>query len=152
MHVCPFHLQKTHKIDFYSWKRARLFCREVFNAHQTDGFKAAFQLLFFFYWPQLERRYSKKKHIRCDQCLIPKQLLLLVLSLSLHVWTFQASNLLPSWESLWHSSSWKSSPVKQPDLYTFLTCASALQHIPDLCSPTHGSRGRVICYTPHFLS
>lgn len=52
-----------------------------FNAHQTDGFKAAF--LFFSNWPQLERHYCKKNHIRSDQRLIPKQLLLLLCSLSL---------------------------------------------------------------------
>ncbi len=99
---------------------------------------------------------KKKTHIRSDQCLILKPLMFsLCLFSSLSLCTcenFRHLNLLPSWESLWHSSSWKSSTVKQPDLYTFLTCASAPQHMLDLCSPTHSSQGRVICYTPHFLS
>lgn len=168
MHVwlCLFQLQKTHKIDIYSWKRARLFCREVFNAHQTDQGSRPhssqlfpfFSFLFFFSFTGLNLKDITAKSIRSDQCLIPKQLLLLVCylplfpSLCVHVWKFQANNSLPSWGSLWHSSSWKSSAVKPPDLYSFLTCTSGFQHMLDLRSPTHGSRGRVIYYTPHFLS
>lgn len=37
-------------------------------------------------------------------------------------------------------------------VYTFLTCASAFQHMLDLCSPTHGSRGIGVCYTLHISS
>lgn len=128
------------------------------QGHIPLNFFLFFFSFLFFSFTGLNLKDITAKSIRSDQCLIPKQLLLLVCylplfhSLCVHVWKFQANNSLPSWGSLWHSSSWKSSAVKPPDLYSFLTCTSGFQHMLDLRSPTHGSRGRVIYYTPHFLS
>lgn len=115
-------------------------------------------LFFFFFltstWNTLwkKKTHLKTSHIRSDQCEISKSILLFFSSVSPHVWRFQASNSLPSWESFWHSSTWKSSTEKQPDLYTFWSVHLRSNTHTHLCSSTHGSRGRVIRYGPHFLS
>lgn len=117
--------------------------RGLFNVHQTQ-----------FFPPQLESQCRKKTP--------PKNLQLTLKVITVwyqsnfyiwffpHMWKFQASNLVPSWE--WHSSSWMSSPVEQPDPSTFQTPSSASQHRLDLCFPKRGSPGKVTRYKPHFLS
>lgn len=66
----------------------------------------------------MAKKHPKTSHIRSDQC-IKVNTIAVFFSVFPHVWRFQSSNSLPSWESFWHSSTWKSSTEKQPDLYTF---------------------------------